>query len=189
MKFAPCQRIKAIMTNYPKTWFFAGGWAIDLYLGSETREHGDIEIAIFRNEQRCLKNFLVEWEFKKIISGKLEPWNGEFLSLPVHELHALNRTTGDTVEVLLNESSENEWLFRRERTITTPLTAAWSRTHTALPYLSPEIVLLFKAKQTRDKDHQDFMLVKDKLDEEQKRWLGHAIQSQHPEHEWLRYLF
>ncbi|MGD7043028.1 nucleotidyltransferase domain-containing protein [Jeotgalibacillus proteolyticus] len=188
MKFAPCQRINAVMTHYQKPWFFAGGWAIDLYLGSETRDHEDIEIAIFRTDQRCLKNFLVDWEFKKAIRGKLEPWYGEFLSLPVHELHALNRTTGESIEVLLNESSENEWLFRRDRTITTPLTAAISQTHTGLPYLSPEIVLLFKAKHTRDKDHQDFILVKDNLDDEQKSWLCHSIQSQHPGHEWLSYL-
>ena len=29
-------------------WAVAGGWAIDLHLGRQTREHGDLEVAIPR---------------------------------------------------------------------------------------------------------------------------------------------
>ena len=47
-------------------WFFAGGWAIDLFLGKETRKHSDIEIAILRNDQLYLKK--MNWNFKKAIN-------------------------------------------------------------------------------------------------------------------------
>ena len=57
-----------------------------------------------------------------------------------------------------------------------------------IPYLKPEIVLLYKVKQTREKDHQDFMTVKDYLSNRQRKWLSRAVQTHEPQHEWLEYL-
>ncbi|WP_445326865.1 nucleotidyltransferase domain-containing protein [Solibacillus sp. FSL W7-1464] len=41
--------------------FIAGGWAIDLLIGKETREHKDI--AIFRKDQLNLKAYLKRMGF------------------------------------------------------------------------------------------------------------------------------
>lgn len=48
------------MTGFEGKWCIAGGWAIDLYLGKEIRTHGDIEILVFREDQKILKNYLKE---------------------------------------------------------------------------------------------------------------------------------
>jgi Aminoglycoside-2''-adenylyltransferase len=47
MLFEKCHHITSFMLGFNKTWIFAGGWAIDLFIGKETRQHQDIEIAIF----------------------------------------------------------------------------------------------------------------------------------------------
>lgn len=47
MSFQQCQSINSLMSSFDRTWFIAGGWAIDLLIGEETREHKDIEFAIF----------------------------------------------------------------------------------------------------------------------------------------------
>lgn len=176
------------MSAFNKTWFFAGGWAIDLFIGRETRQHQDIEIALFRKDQLNLKEYLKEWEFKKVIKGKFYAWENEFLELPVHEIHALNKPNGEKLEVLLNETKDNDWKFRRDLRISYPLKSVWSYSDTGIPYLNPEIVLLYKVKNTRDKDHQDFMAILEKLDDDNKKWLQDAIQLHEPEHKWLQYL-
>jgi hypothetical protein len=54
-----------------------------------------------------------------------------------------------------------------------------------MPYLNPEITLLYKTKNTRKKDHDDFITVKDFLSEKQKEWLKNAIILQEPNHRWI----
>ncbi|MBP2242833.1 hypothetical protein J2Z40_003414 [Cytobacillus eiseniae] len=50
MSFEQCRRINKLMENFNWSWFIAGGWAIDLHIGKESRIHKDIEIAIFRKD-------------------------------------------------------------------------------------------------------------------------------------------
>jgi hypothetical protein len=45
MSFEQCHRITSFMSGFNKPCFFAGGWAIDLFIGKQTRPHQDIEIA------------------------------------------------------------------------------------------------------------------------------------------------
>ncbi|MFN7253539.1 MAG: nucleotidyltransferase domain-containing protein [Anaerobacillus sp.] len=189
MSLEQCQRITELMAGFEKAWFIAGGWAIDLFIGKETREHSDIEIAIFRKEQLYLKDYLKEWEFKKVIKGEFHTWGNEYLELPIHEIHSSNKLNGDTIEVLLNETEENDWKFRRDLRISYPLNSVWSYSETGIPYLNPEIVLLYKAKNTREIDHQDFMIIKDYLDNKKKQWLRYALELHEPKHEWLQYLY
>ncbi|MGM0867371.1 MAG: nucleotidyltransferase domain-containing protein [Bacillota bacterium] len=121
MSFEHCESITSLMGGFNKTWFVAGGWAIDLFIGKETREHKDIEIAVFRKDQLYLKHFLKDWEFQKVIKGEFHPWKDEFLELPVHEIHGANKLNGDKIEVLLNETQESDWKFRRDFRIPTHL--------------------------------------------------------------------
>jgi len=41
------------MSDFKRPWYIAGGWAVDLYLGYVSREHGDIEILVYREDQTC----------------------------------------------------------------------------------------------------------------------------------------
>ncbi|PPA69535.1 nucleotidyltransferase domain-containing protein [Jeotgalibacillus proteolyticus] len=189
MSFEQCQRISLLMDGFDKPWFFAGGWAIDLFIGHETRVHNDIELAVFRKDQQYLKRHLRGWDFKKVINGQFHTWENEHVELPIHEIHASNAANGDDLEVLLNETNNNEWKFRRDTRISSPLDSVWSVSKTGIPYLNPEIVLLYKAKNTREKDHQDFIAAMNYLEKEKKRWLKSALELHQPEHKWLRFLY
>lgn len=87
MSFKQCQSVNSLMSNFDKTWFFVGGWAIDLFIGEETRKHKDIEFAVFRKDQQYLKEYLNEWEFQKVSKDKFHTLENEFLDLPIHEIH------------------------------------------------------------------------------------------------------
>ncbi|WP_282142382.1 nucleotidyltransferase domain-containing protein [Cytobacillus oceanisediminis] len=182
MPFEQCQDIASLMNNFTKPWFIAGGWAIDLFIGRETREHKDLEMAIFRKDQLYLKKYLHEWDFKKVIKGKFFSWENERLELPVHEIHAFNKLTGYEIEFLLNETEDNDWRFRRDLRISLPFNSVRSNSRIGIPYLNPEIVLLYKTKNTRDKDHQDFISIKDHLNADKKQWLRNALEIHEPGH-------
>jgi len=57
-----------------------------------------------------------------------------------------------------------------------------------IPYLVPEIVLLFKAKHARPKDGADFDEMLPHLESSAKAWLADALARVHPGHAWLQRL-
>lgn len=187
-EFQLCHRIKELMSGFDKPWFIAGGWAIDLHIGQKTREHKDIEIAVFRQDQAHVKNHLKQWRFQKVVNGELVTWEGENLQRPIHEIHCQNVIDGTTLEVLLNEIQHNDWIFRRDERIRYSFEKMKSVHIEDIPYLSPEVVLLYKAKDTRAKDQEDFLRVVDFLSSEEKKWLQTAIQLHMPHHKWLELL-
>ena len=69
-----------------------------------------------------------------------------------------------------------------------PIKAFSNYTSEGIPYVSLEIVFLYKVKNTRQNDYQDFMTVRDYLTPQQRRWLIDAIQIYEPRHEWLEHL-
>ncbi|MEH7455440.1 nucleotidyltransferase domain-containing protein [Gottfriedia acidiceleris] len=47
MSFEQCYKVYKLMKDFNNGWYIAGGWAIDLFLEKQTRNHHDIEIATF----------------------------------------------------------------------------------------------------------------------------------------------
>lgn len=155
-----------------------------LSLGRQTRHHGDLDLGIFRNDQLALQEFLSEWSLSKIVNGEVLEWqSGERISLPAHEIHAIS-PRGSTVEILLAESSESDWIYRRDSTIRMPISSAVLITTSGLRVLAPEIVLLFKSKNPREHDEADFETVRSQLSEEQVKWLLDAISRTDKNHPW-----
>ncbi|MGG0669964.1 nucleotidyltransferase domain-containing protein [Sporosarcina koreensis] len=179
-----CQKVMDWMEVYDRPWGIAGGWAIDLFIGNQTREHSDIEVAIFREDQYRMRNILANWSFQKAVKGELVEWESEMLELPIHELHGSDQT-GERLEVLLNEVENEQWVFRRDPTITFPSSTLFLISEDGIPYLHPVVVLLYKAKNPREKDHADFLAVKDLLSTEDRRWLCNALKIHVPGHPWI----
>ncbi len=188
--FSELGKLSRLLNDFRQPWFVAGGWAIDLFIGDVTRVHKDIEITIFRKDQSRLREYLFGWEFTKVINRKMEPWNeNEWLELPIHEIHGHSKNILlSALEILLNESSRCEWRFRRNFAIGRPLSMIGLRSDIGVPFLAPEIVLLYKAKNPRSKDEDDFHRVCKLLNEERQVWLKQAITVCHPRHHWLKEL-
>lgn len=183
-------KIAALMRNFQSDWFIAGGWAIDLYLGNISRPHDDIEIAIFRRDQVALQNYLDGWLLQKAENSVLSIWNqNEFLELPVHEIHCFHETgEPQNFEVLLNERNDDDWIYRRNAKIKKSLTEIYLTTASGIKFLRPEIVLLYKSKNPRAKDEQDYESAVKRLNAESVKWLGNALAVCDSKHAWLRRL-
>lgn len=188
-QFAKTLQVLELMRQFPQQWFILGGWAVDLFLGSETREHDDLEIGIYRSDQNYLRNYLQSWTFTKQVDGALEDWReGEWLETPIHEIHGTCRSGTDsltTLEILLQDETDSEWKFRRNNVIHRAKDEVFLISDAGIPYLAPEIVLLYKAKQLREKDELDFALVLKNLTAAQRTWLGNSLEICHPNHSWL----
>jgi hypothetical protein len=186
--FAVAELVAKLMAGYERPWGICGGWAIDLYLGQVTREHRDIEIAIFRKDQTALQAHLRDWHLTKVVSltGQRDQWNeGEQLLPPIHEIHAQQKDGGVCdLEILLNETFGDYWQFRRDTRITRPLSNVWGYSGNSIPYMNPEIVLLYKAKKPTANDEADFVRVSAVLHAEPRSWLKNALAVCYPGHRW-----
>ena len=183
------QLVAELMRGYDQPWGVAGGWAVDLFLGRVTREHGDIEIAVLRRGQRELRAHLRGWEFEVVshATHRREPWReGAWIFPPDHEIHA-RRVGGDLheLEILMNEASADVWRFRRNPKVTRPLAAVFPRSEAGIPFLAPEIVLLYKAKRPNENDERDFTNACERLGGESRQWLRKALEVCHPRHLWI----
>jgi hypothetical protein len=91
-------------------------------------------------------------------------------------------------EMLLNDSNGTDWLFRRDHRVHLPLARIGRMTSDGIPYLVPEIVLLYKAKNVREHDKQDFESAMSTLGPERRSWLRAALDVVHPDHPWIERL-
>jgi len=183
------ERVASIMNGFDAPWGIAGGWAIDLFLGHESRPHSDIDVAILRDDQRQLRPRLAGGHVEKAIAHRLSEWAAdESLARPVHEVH-VTWPDGFHLEFLLNEQDHaaGEWVFRRDERIRRSIAAAFVK-GADVPYLAPELVLLYKSKAPSSKDHADLEAVLPHLEAERRSWLGNALAIAAPGHQWAAIL-
>jgi Aminoglycoside-2''-adenylyltransferase len=168
-------------------WWVAGGWALDLFLGRQFREHGDFDVGVLRRDFPKLRAALPNWEVFEARNNllSLHPYD----VAPRQDVNSLwCRPLGSllwSAEVLLDASDTEFWVFRREPKIRRPLNEIIRRTPRGLPYLAPEIQLLYKARTPRPRDQEDFAHVIPRLDAPARKWLRESLQITQPAHEWL----
>lgn len=176
----------------PVAWYVAGGWAIDLFLDRVTREHRDVDLAIARADQRRVYDHIGDRSWSMIVphpegltgKGTIAPWDGARLDLPVHQILA-DDADGHRIEFLLNEITPIEWRSRRNLEVTMPRVTMARLSEGGIPYLTPEIVILYKARHMREWDEADFEAVLPALYLGERHWLFHALDAEQPGHPWM----
>ncbi|MDQ0417019.1 hypothetical protein J2Z48_001191 [Croceifilum oryzae] len=58
-----------IMKPFRYPWFIAGGWALDLDHGKQTRLHKDVDLCCFRENIHELLNYFSDWNRQVVIPG------------------------------------------------------------------------------------------------------------------------
>tara|TARA_R110002094_G_scaffold75410_1_gene82790 strand:- start:82 stop:630 length:549 start_codon:yes stop_codon:yes gene_type:complete len=178
--FPELEQARAHLTPFPGRYWIAGGWAVDLHAGSQTRVHKDVEIAIARQDQSLLWQLPDLARIDYIETRVAKPWNGEEIKLPVHEVYC-HFNAGYILEILLNEFDETSWLYRRNKKINLPRDK-FPPNGAPLPL---EIVLLFKSAPLRDIDEHDFTVALPLLSNREKTWLHDAVALENVRHPWL----
>jgi hypothetical protein len=180
--------VAELLAGLAAPWWIAGGWALDLFVGSKTREHDDVDVAMLRRDQQELYRLLQGWDLRYATPERtLVPWDGRTLAPPVHEVWARRSNDGNapwTFEVLLNEHDGDRWVYRRNPAVSRALEDVTGRSE-GIPYLAPEIVLLYKSKDPTPKDEDDFHAVRPRLSASARAWLRQALETAAPRHPWL----
>lgn len=185
--------VSNLFSEIPVRWGIAGGWALDLHLGNKTREHGDIDIVVFRENQQEVYEYLKnDWLLYKAINGALTLWaEGEYLETVNDIWVCRNHNSPWAFQLMLLDSEEDRWIYRREKTVSLPKAKLFAADGSGVPYLKPEIQLLYKAgsSQIRKKDFTDFEAVLPALSGKEKVWLKRTLERQFSqEHSWLEKL-
>ena len=88
------------------------------------------------------------------------------------------------LDFLIEQEREGRWAFRRQPTITRDLDGFGASTPEGVPYVRPEVALLYKAKAARFKDERDFEAALPSLDVDERTWLAWALDEAYPGHPW-----
>jgi hypothetical protein len=192
-RFAPVIDVARVMRVYRRPWFISGGWAIDLFVGRVTREHEDIEVGAYLPHQGALRDHLAAWLLFRIRHDTWEPWPiDEPIELPEFQAQARSDHLAPfQFDIFFNPLEGDEWVSRRHPNLRVPtsqvaaISVASPGVPAGIPYLVPEIQLLYKAKHHRPKDDADFDAAHDRLSAEQRAWLQDALRVHHPGDPWI----
>jgi hypothetical protein len=176
------QRMAGILTP----WYVAAGWAIDLFLGTQTRQHGDIEIAIPAATFPDIRSRFPGYLFDAVGDGRI--WENATPEVLASTFQTWLRDPASgryLLDVFREPHDGDHWICRRDETIRLPYTDIIRYTVDGIPYLAPELVLLFKAKHVRPKDQADFDGSLPHMTRRQRETLAGLLARVHPGHPWL----
>jgi hypothetical protein len=167
-------------------WCVAAGWALDLFHGRQTRAHGDIEIAIPAAGFPEVRSRFRGYVFDAAGSGRIWEDATPDVLAAVHQTWLRDPATGNYLLDVFREPHDGDtWICRRDERIRFPYHEIIHHTEDGIPYLAPELVLLFKAKHTRQKDQADFDSTAPLMTVAQRDTLAELLARAHPGHHWL----
>ncbi len=184
-------------------------------MGYESRRHSDIDICSYWNDRDKIILFMQSQEFyvyEMLGGGRVHRITD--VSKQMHkksniccfkdgcplvkvyepdesdcswfEFFHIGQTKLDFIEFLFNDRSETHFEYARNREIKRELGKAILSPN-GIPYLSPEICLLYKSTDMeREGYQQDFELAYHAMNSEQREWLKSALSIMYPQgHKWL----
>lgn len=179
-------RVAALLQQYPTTWALCGGWAVDAWLGRTTREHCDVDVSVFIDEQAAVRNYFTDgWLLNahdRVDGDGSQPWDGRVVEFPGH-VHAY--ADGFNLDIQLDRRDGDGWLFGT-RVGTLPIEHCIRTSPWGMPTLAPEALLFYKGLGLiRPHDEADFTLLAPTLTTNERAWLRGALAILRPEHQWL----
>lgn len=208
------EKLKVFMAESKFQWAVCGGFALDLFLGRNIRTHGDIDVCVFEKDREAIKRYVLDkgwrvYEFRG--QGKVRPLEHaalsdagrnlmcvndgcdivkfypceddgllyyQFFHIGMNQFHYLeflfSNVCGENLVMGQREGLQRELsksiLFRNE-----------------IPYLAPEIALLYKASNFENPEYQlDFEETYSYLNDEQRAWFLHGMKLLYPNgHAWV----
>ena len=191
-----------------------GGFALDMFLGYESRVHGDIDVLAFWEDREAIITYMQSNGFlvyEMLGGGKVHRitdirmqeklrknifcctedcelvrlYDTEEPDVYWLDFQHVGLSKLNYIEFLFNEKTDDEFVYVRDNRVKRALEKAILQKN-GVPYLAPELCLLFKSTDIeREGYQQDFELAIEKLSPEQRMWFENAMELLYPEgHRW-----
>ena len=165
-------------------WCVAAGWALEFFAGEVIRDHDDLEIAVPAARFDEIMDAFPGCEWDVVGDGRVWPFPEQ--SANQHQTWLREPGSGRyRLDVFREPHTGDRWVCRRDASITLPYRELILRTSDGVPYVVPEVALLFKAKHLRDKDQADFHRVLPMMDLARRSRLTGWLSQVHPDHPWI----
>ena len=166
-------------------WCVAGGWAVDLHLGGRRREHADVEIAVPAGHFDAIADRFSDLDLHVAADGEVVPSDPVAMAAHYQTWAWDPGASCWRFEVFREPHDGDVWICRRDARLRRPYGNLIRTDRNGIPYLSPEVVLLFKAKHRRPKDEGDYAALAPVLTAAERAWLDEALDLVHPgPHPW-----
>ena len=179
-------RIAQRLSGLDVPWCVAAGWALELFSGGLKRRHSDLEIAVPVAAFPQVRDRLSDFVLDTVSDGQIWYDAGPEVLAATHQTWLRDPVTGDYVVDVFREPHDGDtWICRHDPAIRLPYSEIIHHTADGIPFLAPELVLLFKAKHARPKDEVDFAAAVPHLSGRQRATLADLIGQLYPGHRWL----
>ena len=178
--------LQALMDGFPEPWWVVGGHAMEAFNGVH-RPHEDVDLVIFSRHVPELREQLRDYHLWSNDGGTLRPLDDRFPE-PFHDRCQIwvrkNASSPWIIDCPINPDVEGRWQSKRFADHVADLADVTWVDERGIRFQNPEIVLLFKAAQDREKDRFDLENTWPLLAEDKKRWLRAAVKRYDAEHPW-----
>jgi hypothetical protein len=176
------ERTVAVFEDAEFEWWISGGYALELHTGRSWRSHADMDVGVRRVDLPKLARLLIDWDLFVASDGGVRRWRGDDLASERGENNIWSRPPASNawaLDITVADGNE-QWQYRRRREITLPWRDAILFDATNVPYVAPEIQMLFKSRDRRPKDDVDAAEVIPALDTRRAERLRGWLPSDHP---------
>lgn len=182
--------VAAFMKGFDRPWWIIGGWSIEVFTGV-SRHHEDMDISILSRDAEAFRRFLGDaWTPWNVDDGWFRPFDDRFKDVrPDSQVWVRRNATSPWVlDVPFTPDTDGRWTNKRHPAHTEALEDVTWIADDGLRYARPEVTLMFKAAQAREKDRKDAEIAIPMLDSQARTWLREAVARLVPDHEWTRNL-
>lgn len=155
------------------------------------RQHEDMDISILSSDVEAFRQFLGDrhtpWN---VDEGWFRPFDARFADVRPDSQVWVRRDARSPwiLDVSFTPDTNGRWTNKRHLEHTEELDAVTWIAPDGDRYARPEVTLMFKAAQARDKDRRDAKVALPSLDARARRWLRDAIARMDPTHDWVQAL-
>lgn len=183
--------LRSLMEGFPEPWWVVGGHAMEAFTGAP-RPHEDVDLVVFaRHVPQLREHFRGRYHLWSNDAGTIRPLDDRFPE-PFHDRCQIwireNALSPWLIDCPINPDVDGRWQSKRDVDHVADLEQVTWVDDRGIRFLNPEIVLLYKAAQNREKDRYDLGAAWPLLSGEKTQWLRDAVKKYDPAHPWNDWL-
>jgi hypothetical protein len=182
--------IAGFMDGFDHPWWVIGGWSLEAFTGV-ARDHEDMDISILSSDAQAFREFLGDrWTPWNVDDGWFRPFDHRFTETRPDSQVWVRRDARSpwVLDVPFTPETQGRWTNKRNPEHIEDLDDVTWVAPDGLRYAKPEVTLMFKAAQVREKDVRDADVVLPMLDTTAREWLRSTVARISPEHPWAQEL-